>query len=122
MTDQQDAGTGAQRASFEEALSRLEAIVQELEEGQIPLADALARYEEGIKLLKECYQSLAHAERRIELLNHVDSEGRAESEPYDDSALSLEQKAQSRARRRSHNADSPATSPKNEIDESGRLF
>ena len=108
MTDQQDAGGGAQPANFEEALSQLEAIVQSLEEGQIPLADALARYEEGIKLLKECYQSLAHAERRIELLNRVDSEGHADSESFDDSALSLEQKAQSRARRRSRNVDSPA--------------
>jgi len=122
VTDQQDAGGGAQPANFEEALSRLEAIVQALEEGQIPLADALARYEEGIKLLKECYHSLANAERRIELLNRVDSEGRAESESFDDSAISLEQKAQSRARRRSSNADSSATSSKNEIDESGRLF
>jgi exodeoxyribonuclease VII small subunit len=121
VTDQQAAG-GGQSASFEEALSRLEAIVQALEEGQIPLADALARYEEGIKLLKECYQSLAQAERRIEVLNRVDPEGHAHSETFDDSALSLEQKAQSRARRRSRDVDSPAASPQNEIDESGRLF
>jgi len=122
VTDQQDTGAGPTGANFEEALSRLESIVQALEEGQIPLADALSRYEEGIKLLKECYQSLAQAERRIELLNRVDPEGHSESEPFDDSALSLEQKAESRARRRSRKVDSPPTSPQNEIDESGRLF
>ena len=122
MTEPKDADSAAEPADFEKALSRLEAIVGALEEGQIPLADALARYEEGIKLLKECYHSLAHAERRIELLNRVDSQGRADSEPFDDSALSLEQKAQSRARRRSRKVDSPAASPQNEIDESGRLF
>jgi exodeoxyribonuclease VII small subunit len=52
VSDAQDAARAAQGASFEECLSRLEAIVQALEEGQIPLAEALARYEEGIKLLK----------------------------------------------------------------------
>ena len=122
MTEPKDAGTAAEPADFEKALARLEAIVGALEEGQIPLADALARYEEGIKLLKQCYQSLAHAERRIELLSRVDSAGHAQSEPFDDSALSLEQKTQSRARRRSRSVDSGADSTQNEIDESGRLF
>jgi exodeoxyribonuclease VII small subunit len=100
----------------------LEGIVAALEEGQIPLADALARYEEGIALLKQCYQTLAQAERRIELLNGVDPAGRATSEPFDDSALSLDQKTEARAARRSRSADSSRVMPKNEIDESGRLF
>jgi exodeoxyribonuclease VII small subunit len=118
VSDSKDAANVPASAGFEAALERLEAIVGALEEGQIPLADALARYEEGIKLLQQCYGSLAQAERRIELLNCVDPEGRAHSEPFDDSALSLDEKAQSRARRRSRAADSP----QNEIDESGRLF
>jgi exodeoxyribonuclease VII small subunit len=109
-------------AGFEECLSRLEAIVQALEEGHIPLIEALARYEEGIKLLKHCYASLAEAERRIELLNRVDPEGRAHSEPFDDSAISLEEKAQARSRRRSRSPESGGLSSENEIDESGRLF
>lgn len=119
MSEQQpsaDAGT-----TFEDALARLETIVRALEEGQIPLADALARYEEGVKLLKECYHSLAQAERRIELLNRVDAEGRAHGEAFEDSALSLEQKAESRSQRRSRPAGPPAPEA-NEIDESGRLF
>jgi exodeoxyribonuclease VII small subunit len=121
VTDHDDALNRPETAGFEEALARLEAIVGALEEGQIPLADSLARYEEGIKLLKHCYQTLANAQRRIEVLNRVDSEGRAHSEPFDDSALSLEEKAESRGRRRSRAPDSGAA-PKNEIDESGRLF
>jgi exodeoxyribonuclease VII small subunit len=122
VTDPKDAPAVPDPAGFEEALSRLEAIVGALEEGQIPLADALERYAEGIKLLKACYQTLAHAERRIELLNRVDQQGNADSEPFDDSALSLDQKAQSRSRRRTRGADSPSASGQNEIDESGRLF
>lgn len=122
QTNQHDPAGDTSATGFEEALARLETIVQALEEGQIPLSEALARYEEGIQLLKQCYASLTHAQRRIELLNRVDSEGHPHSEPFDDSALSLEEKAQSRARRRSRSADSPPASPQNEIDESGRLF
>ncbi len=87
--------------TFEEALAELETIVAELEEGQTPLADSLARYERGVRLLRECYQLLERAERRIELLNHVDSDGQAHSEPFDDQALSLDEKVSARSRRRS---------------------
>jgi exodeoxyribonuclease VII small subunit len=122
MSDAAKNTAAGKPVTFEEALLRLEEIVEALEEGQIPLADSLARYEEGIKLLKQCYQSLSQAERRIEMLNRVDSAGEAQSEPFDDSALSLEEKAQSRSRRRSRSADSPAANDASEIDEPGRLF
>jgi exodeoxyribonuclease VII small subunit len=112
----------SETVSFEEALERLEDIVSALEEGQVPLAESLARYEEGIKLLKQCYQSLSAAERKIEMLNRVDSAGQAQCEPFDDSALSLEEKAQSRSRRRSRAADSDARTADDEIDGPGRLF
>jgi exodeoxyribonuclease VII small subunit len=110
-----------EQQSFEGALDELDLIVRELEEGQISLAQGLARYEQGVKLLKACYQQLEHVERRIELLSRVDSEGGAQCEPFDDSALSLEEKAQARGRRRSRAAESDA--PKqDEIDGPGRLF
>ncbi len=91
--------------TFEEALAQLENIVSELEEGQVPLADGLARYEQGIKLLRQCYQQLEQVQRRIEVLNRVDSEGGAQCEPFDDRALSLEEKAASRGKRRTRGAD-----------------
>ena len=122
MSDTAHESAGGSPVSFEDALLRLEEIVEALEEGQIPLAESLSRYEQGIKLLKQCYQSLSQAERRIELLNRVDSAGKAQSEPFDDSAISLEEKAQSRSRRRSRSADSSAANQADEIDESGRLF
>lgn len=122
-TAKEAAAAGAP-VTFEEALARLEAIVCALEEGQVPLAESLARYEEGIKLLKQCYQSLSEAERRIELLSRVDSDGQALSEPFDEAAQSLEEKAQSRSRRRSRPAEAPAEAPADddEIDGPGRLF
>ncbi len=120
MSKQPESKQSPEPASFEEALARLEEIVEALEEGQVSLADSLARYEEGIQLLKQCYQSLGQAERRIELLNRVDSEGRAHGEPFDDSALSLEEKAQARSRRKSR-APNDSGEP-DEIDGPGRLF
>jgi exodeoxyribonuclease VII small subunit len=112
----------AKQPSFEEALSLLETIVQELEEGQIPLAEGLARYEEGVKLLKQCYQLLERAERHIEVLNHVDSDGNAACEPFDDGALSLEEKAQTRGRRRSRGSSGDPPPAQDDMDSPGRLF
>lgn len=122
MTSKEHPDSSAAQPSFEEALALLETIVGELEEGQIPLAQGLARYEEGVKLLKQCYQLLEHAQRRIELLSHVDSAGNAHSEPFDDGAISLEEKAKTRGRRRSRAADSEPQSSKDDVDESSRLF
>ncbi|MBM3474136.1 MAG: exodeoxyribonuclease VII small subunit [Armatimonadetes bacterium] len=52
--------------SFEEALQRLEAIVEDLEGGQMALEEALARFEEGMRLRGECLQRLKEAETKIE--------------------------------------------------------
>jgi exodeoxyribonuclease VII small subunit len=87
--------------TFEEALGQLQAIVQELEEGKIGLNEAMARYEEGVKLLRQCYDLLQRAQRKIELLSGVDAEGNPITTPLDDTALSLDEKAESRGRRRS---------------------
>ena len=53
---------------FEEALARLEAIVAELERGELPLEDSMRIFEEGIKLSKVCLKMLDDAERRVEIL------------------------------------------------------
>lgn len=86
---------------FEEALEALEAIVHDLEEGQIGLTDALTRYEQGVKLLRQCYEMLEKAERKIELLTRVGPEGDPITQPFEEQSGSLEEKASSRARRRS---------------------
>jgi exodeoxyribonuclease VII small subunit len=107
-----------QPLSFEQALARLEDVVHQLEEGQIGLAESLAQYEEGVKLLKQCYQLLEHAERRIDLLSGIGAGGTAITEPFDDRALSLEEKAQARSQRRSASRaakpESPCDEPNNE--------
>ena len=54
--------------SFEEALQRLEAIVDRLEEGDLELEAALRAFEEGVTLTRRCAGQLEDAERRIEVL------------------------------------------------------
>jgi exodeoxyribonuclease VII small subunit len=77
--------------SFEQTLGRLEEILRLLEEGKIGLDEALARYEEGVGLLRKAYDLLATAERRVLLLCGVDSEGKPILRPIDDAAsFSLE--------------------------------
>ncbi|HZN35199.1 MAG TPA: exodeoxyribonuclease VII small subunit [Pirellulaceae bacterium] len=70
--------------SFEFSLAELEAIVRDLEDGKLGLAEALARYEEGIKHLKHCYALLAQAEQKIELLTRVAEDGSPVTRPFTD--------------------------------------
>lgn len=59
-----DTPAGAPR--FEEAFSRLEQVIEEMERGELPLEDLLARFEEGVKLVRTCRQFLKQAQTRIE--------------------------------------------------------
>ncbi len=98
---QQPEGGTPLPASFEESLARLEQIVRALEDGNLGLAESLAQYEQGVKLLAQCYAFLEQAERKIELLTGVDDEGRPLTEPFGDpGGTTLEEKAQARSRRR----------------------
>lgn len=54
--------------SYEEALRRLEAIVEEMEGEDLPLEALTARYEEGMRLRKLCLDKLAEAEGKIQVL------------------------------------------------------
>jgi exodeoxyribonuclease VII small subunit len=60
--------TKESKLSFEAALSKLEAIVESMESGEVPLAELLAKFEEGNKLLKHCESRLKDAELKIEQL------------------------------------------------------
>jgi exodeoxyribonuclease VII small subunit len=70
---------GAKEPRFEEALSGLEKIVRQLEEGELPLDDALRLFEEGVRLSRFCSAKLDEAEKKIEILMQgADGEWRAE--------------------------------------------
>lgn len=91
--------------TFEESLAELQRIVGELEQGDLGLSDSLVRYEEGIRRLKQCYQQLEAAERRMERLRSVDADGTAVTEPFNEAEMTLEEKAAARGARRTFLAD-----------------
>jgi exodeoxyribonuclease VII small subunit len=57
-----------QSPTFENAIERLESIVEQMESDSLPLEDLLVRYEEGLKLVKFCSEKLDAAEKRIEII------------------------------------------------------
>ena len=57
--------------TFENAIERLEHIVEAMESDKMPLEELLVRYEEGIKLVKVCQEKLEAAERRIEIITRT---------------------------------------------------
>jgi len=61
-------GGSAKHPPFEEALQKLEGIVEAMESDDLPLETLLAKYEEGAKLLKICQEKLAEAELKIQQL------------------------------------------------------
>lgn len=77
MNDARDKGR-----TFEESLLELERMVKELEDGRLGLEDALARYEQGVGLIKACYQQLRQAEQRILLLTGIDEEAQPILQPF----------------------------------------
>ena len=58
----------SEEIKFEKAIERLEKIVEELETGNIPLDEALKKYEEGVKLSRACQEKLIQTEKKIEIL------------------------------------------------------
>ncbi len=122
---QSDKSDAREEITFEAGLTRLEQIVHELEEGQLGLSESLGRYEEGVKYLRRCYQLLEGAERKVELLSRVDENGNPSVEPFDREHRTLEEKADSRSRRRSQpprNSGGKPSGGKDDVDESGGLF
>jgi exodeoxyribonuclease VII small subunit len=66
---------------FEQAIERLEGLVERLEDGELDLEASLAAFEEGVALSKGCAGQLDAAERRIEIL--VKEGGETLARPFD---------------------------------------
>jgi exodeoxyribonuclease VII small subunit len=67
---------------FEEALQKLEGIVEAMEADDLPLETLLARYEEGARLVKLCREKLAEAELKIQQLEQ-NASGEIKLKPLD---------------------------------------
>ena len=59
---------------FEDKIIKLEEIVAELEKGNLSLDDSVKKFEEGIKISKECNEILESAEKKISILLEQDGE------------------------------------------------
>ena len=71
-----------EQLSFEEAFAQLEATVASLQDGQLPLEQALQRYLDGMKLAQHCNELLQKAELTVQQLNN-DSAGALSVEPFE---------------------------------------
>ncbi|HEX9773692.1 MAG TPA: exodeoxyribonuclease VII small subunit [Steroidobacteraceae bacterium] len=70
---------------FEQALADLEAVIERLEHGELPLEEALAQFERGIALARSCQDALKQAEQKVEIL--LEKSAQAEPVPFEPDAL-----------------------------------
>ena len=68
-----------ENSNFEKNMSNLENIVNELEKGDLNLDESIAKFEEGIKISKECNKILENAEKKITILLKQDGEVKEEN-------------------------------------------
>ncbi len=64
---------------FEEAMEKLEGIIHQLEEGNLPLEESLKKFEEGMKLIHFCEEKLEEVEKRVNILMKDQDEFKLES-------------------------------------------
>ncbi|WP_163339599.1 exodeoxyribonuclease VII small subunit [Desulfopila sp. IMCC35008] len=71
------------KKTFESALSRLEQITEELEDGELSLDKSLKKFDEGIQLAHFCNEQLDEARAKVELL--LEKDGKLEAVPFNES-------------------------------------
>jgi exodeoxyribonuclease VII small subunit len=71
---------------FEQALTELERILRDLEDGTISLEESLSRYERGVSLLRHCYSQLQNAEQRVKQLSGLTEDGTPDLRPFEHTA------------------------------------
>ena len=67
--------------NFEEKMDKLEKIVAELEKGDLTLENSLTKFEEGMKISKDCNDLLKNAEKKITIM--LENDGNLEEENFD---------------------------------------
>ncbi len=70
------------KKSFEEQIQELEKIINELENGNLNLDDSVVKFEEGMKISKECNKMLENAEKKITILL-TDENGEKKEENFE---------------------------------------
>ncbi|MGH1370701.1 MAG: exodeoxyribonuclease VII small subunit [Cellvibrionaceae bacterium] len=70
---------------FEQSLQQLEALVTEMEKGDLSLEQSLKAFENGIQLTRECQSRLSEAEQKVEVL--LEQQGQLVAQPFNDDTL-----------------------------------
>ncbi|MBE9395886.1 exodeoxyribonuclease VII small subunit [Pontibacterium sp. N1Y112] len=65
---------------FETSLNELETLVNQIEQGDLSLEDALGAFEQGVKLTRECQTILDQAEQKVQVL--IEKNGELHSQPF----------------------------------------
>ncbi len=73
------------KLKFEDALARLEEIVEAIEQGEVGLEESIQKYEEGMGLIQHCRKVLAESELKIQKLQ-PDQDGELSTTPFEVSA------------------------------------
>lgn len=68
--------------NFEDALTELEQLVERMEQGNLPLEEALKLFERGIQLTRTCQKSLKEAEQKVQIL--LEENGEPTLKPFTD--------------------------------------
>lgn len=66
---------------FEQSLSELQALVERLESGELPLEESLSAFEQGIRLTRDCQSALTQAEQKVQIL--LERDGEPEEAPFE---------------------------------------
>lgn len=80
----------AKKMTFEDSMTQLEKIVEDLEAGDLPLDTAIKKFEEGVRLSKFCSDKLEETEKKISLLVK-DQAGAIEVRPFSDKDMNEDQ-------------------------------
>jgi exodeoxyribonuclease VII small subunit len=70
------------KLKFEQAMERLDAIVEAMESGEIGIEESIAKYEEAMELAAHCRRILDESEQRIKKIQ-VDAAGKVQTEPFE---------------------------------------
>ena len=90
MPSSQKKGT-EENLQFEEAIEKLESIIERMESEQIPLQDLLKDYEEGTKLLKLCWTRIDGARQKVDKINKELTNGSVMLESLEDDGISSDE-------------------------------
>lgn len=62
----------AGKLTLEQSFERLDAIIQELQEGELTLEQSFRKYEEGMKMIKNCTAAIDKVEKKLEIIEEVE--------------------------------------------------